>query len=395
MMELRFLTQEDKPRAAALWQARFGDPEAFTAWYFQNRFLPEHSVGLFEKDLLISMAHGTPISLRMRHRVLPAMLVSGVATIADRERQGHMRRVMAEMLRHARACGCAAVLLKPAVPGVYDALGFVPCSDSLRWQGRMDTAPALPAVEATVKELTDCYAKIMHNYSMSVVRDENAFGRKLAENACDGGRVLAVANGAGLVGSARLADGTRLANGAGLVGSARLADGTRLADGAGISGYALYHEEGDGCRLTEVVADAAGAPALLQHFSARYAGQISAKLLPDAGISRELSAALLPGVDMQGERVAQNALTLVNVPMALGAILGDADIKIGVSGSLIAEDNAVFDGKGNTIVDGAGDAACGGAHYRLSIGQLSQALCGYVPLGDLLPSVACCCVDEY
>jgi len=173
----------------------------------------------------------------------------------------------------------------------------------------------MPIVEASVAELTACYKQIMRGYSAYIVRDEAAFARKLAENASDGGMIISV--------------------------------------GATIGrplGYALYHPTKDnGCCVTELIADTAGTVAILQHLSARYPGTVTAKLLPDT--------------DLPGQRLPQNALTIVNIPMALQAILGD--------------DRAL---------------------NSLPVGRLSQILCGYagVTAGDsLLPALPCYCADEY
>ncbi|MCL2694880.1 MAG: GNAT family N-acetyltransferase [Clostridiales bacterium] len=317
-MELRFLTHDDIPQAAALWQERFGDSDAFIAWFFENRFLPEHSFGLFEKDELITMAYGTPVSMRMRHTIVPAMLISGVATRVGWERQGLMRRVMETMLDHACEIGCVAALLKPAVQGTYDALGFAACSENKIWQGRAEGEPTLPAVNMWREQapaLLACYQRIMRAYSTSIVRDETAFARKLAENASDDGHIITV--------------------------------GATLGRP---SGYALCHMTGDDCQITELVADEAGATAILQHLSARCTGQLTAKLLPTE--------------TMPGELQPQNALTIVNVPAALDAILGD-------------------------------NPAAKAAVRSLPIGRLSQILCGFAPLPNFLPAVPCCCMDEY
>ena len=64
-MTIRLLNENDKAQAKALWQSTFDDPPAFVDWFFENRFLPSWSVGMFDEDRLISVVHGTPMELSM------------------------------------------------------------------------------------------------------------------------------------------------------------------------------------------------------------------------------------------------------------------------------------------------------------------------------------------
>lgn len=90
-MIIRKLTASDRAQAEAMWRDIFEEAPAFTSYYFEKRFRPEHSFGAFEADRLVAMAQGRPTEIFVEGKVLPALLVAGVSTLPEYRRQGLMQ----------------------------------------------------------------------------------------------------------------------------------------------------------------------------------------------------------------------------------------------------------------------------------------------------------------
>ena len=76
-MTIRLLTRSDLSQARALWETAFDDPPAFVDWFFENRYLPAWSVGVFDGNKLISAIHGTPMDLSLGDGSFTALMTSG------------------------------------------------------------------------------------------------------------------------------------------------------------------------------------------------------------------------------------------------------------------------------------------------------------------------------
>ena len=123
-MILRRLCKEDRPQAETMWRDMFEEAPDFTAYYFDNRFYPEHSFGAFDGERLVAMALGRPTGIYINGAFWDALLVAGVSTLPDYRRQGLMRRVMTKLIEHAQDSGFACCYLHPVTESLYASLGF-------------------------------------------------------------------------------------------------------------------------------------------------------------------------------------------------------------------------------------------------------------------------------
>lgn len=193
---VRPLEPSDREAALALWQARFSDSDAFCAWYFSERFTPSLSAGVFEGDLLLSMALGRPITLRAAGGDLPAVLVAGVSTRCGYERRGHMRAAMERTEALARAAGAAIAVLRPVDSAIYLPLGYVPYSAAcLAFGTGKELLPLCRPTLLDPAQLADCYAEAVRDLSVRLYRDDGAMAARLAEVECDGGMAVALTDG--------------------------------------------------------------------------------------------------------------------------------------------------------------------------------------------------------
>lgn len=130
-MILRKMTPSDRTQAAAMWRVVFEDSEAFTEWYFANRFRPEHSFGAFDGERMIAMTIGRATRIRVEGRVRDALLISGVSTFPEYRGQGLMHRLLQMQTEHAKDAGFACCYLYPVAESLYASLGFQNGTDTL------------------------------------------------------------------------------------------------------------------------------------------------------------------------------------------------------------------------------------------------------------------------
>lgn len=195
MEQVRTLTPADRQAALALWQARFSDTDPFCGWYFQERFTPALSAGVFEDGRLRSMALGRPVTLR-DGGALPAVLVAGVSTEVGFERRGYMKRAMARVEALAAQAGARLLVLRPVDPAIYLPLGFLPYSAvSLAFgTGEAEAAPVAPRA-CDPAALLACYAAATQGLAACQHRREADMAARLRDVESDGG-VCVVLEGA-------------------------------------------------------------------------------------------------------------------------------------------------------------------------------------------------------
>ena len=182
-MTIRLLNDNDRAQAKALWQSTFDDPQAFVDWFFEDRFLPPWSVGVFGEDRLISVIHGTPMALSLGPGAsFPALMTSGVATVPQERGKGHMYAAMRFLEAHARQQGIHALFNHPQQPGTYAHLGFRPSTYTRYWngEGAFASGKIFPFSEEEAFQVSLAMAD---RYAGFARRDRAAFHLKMADYA--------------------------------------------------------------------------------------------------------------------------------------------------------------------------------------------------------------------
>lgn len=245
-MIYRQLTYGDKTQAKELWKARFDDSEAFIEWYFNNRFLPKFSFGSFEGEELISISHGYPMRINVRKTVVPALMISGVATKAGHEGQGYMHGVIERQMRYAKEQGIPVAFNKPVNIDTYRSLGFVPCTDAMMYEYNATGEECSKEVASDYAAMHKVYCSVMERYSGAVVRDFDGFILKINDYLADDARIIASSDG-----------------------------------------YCVYFEHGDKVYAEETLSKS-DYKALLALVCARTGKTVVAKLPPDCGLKGEI-----------------------------------------------------------------------------------------------------------
>lgn len=196
-MILRRMTQRDRAQAEAVWIDVFQESPAFTSYYFDQRFRPEHSFGAFEGDRLIAMAQGRPTEIVVEGRVYPAMLVAGVSTLPEYRRQGLMHRLMTMLIAHAKDNGFACCYLHPVTESLYASLGFQNGADILTVHSDLTRLHEAFSLKEgfCADEMLSVYHTLQQTHDGMQVRDETELRTVFTDYAIDGGKVLIAAHG--------------------------------------------------------------------------------------------------------------------------------------------------------------------------------------------------------
>lgn len=191
-MNLRLLSPADIPAARRLWHICFPeDSEAFLDWFFVSGRVPELSVGCFGEGRLLSVMHGSVMPLTCGNKIMPALMVSGVATEPEERGKGLMHRTMLFLKEKAEERNIHVLFNHPKDPNAYKRLGYRPCTDTLYFdQPRAffkDTEDAtLQSVPFSETGALHIYTEAAGRYNAFSVRDAHAFSRRVWELIPDG-----------------------------------------------------------------------------------------------------------------------------------------------------------------------------------------------------------------
>ena len=337
MLTIRPLTAADKQQAREIWELRFHDSLSFIDWFFTERFSPETSFCAEDDGRIISILHGSVMQLRMRNITLPAMMISGVATLPGYEGQGIMKRVLFALFEECRRRNIPLAFHKPSHFSIYRAVGEFPCYDAL-----FHTRNIKPETPVNWDTLTDAktllriYEQATSRYSGCVVRSLSDMEKRIHDLTCDGTRFLMHQTGG-------------------------------VPDG-----YLFAGEEDDGSLYCE--------EALATNETA-YAEMLAR--LPQGSVVK-----LPPDVPVPGNLQPWGVMIPVDVPCLLRAFCGNPDVfRLQVIDGIMPWNSGVFDGAGKPTSEPETDT--------LSAGRLMQFLCGYLPFRDTFSQETCYCADEY
>ncbi len=337
MLTIRSLTQADKLQAMDIWKSRFHDSPSFVEWFFAERFAPATSFCAEESGRIVSILHGSIMQLRVRGLVLPAMMVSGVATLPGYEGRGIMKHVLSELFLACRKRHIPLAFHKPSHFSIYRTVGEFPCYDALFHSRDVDPdASVVWDGLPDARELLRIYEQATSHYSGCVIRSLCEMEKRVRDLTCDGTRFLLHRTGG-------------------------------IPDG-----YLFASLEEDGSLYCEEAL--ASSRSAYEALVSRLPKGSIVKLPPDAGLG--------------GKLLPWGVMIPVDVPGLLRALCGSADaFRMRVLDFIMPWNDGVFDGAGNRVNDPPTDT--------LSAGRLMQFLCGYLPFQDSFSQEVCYCADEY
>ena len=351
MTMFRPLTMADQKQAMEIWELRFDDSLSFIDWFFTERFSPETSFCAEEDGRIVSIAHGSLMQLRIRGVVLPAMMISGVATLPGYEGRGLMKRVLIELFSECRRRNIPLAFHKPSHFSIYRAVGEFPCYDALFH--KREHSPLSPVIWDAVpsaSELLRVYEQATARYSGCVVRSLDDVKKRVRDLTIDGARCLVHRTGGVL------------------------------------DGYLFASLESDGSLYCEETL--AASPAAYAEMVARLPQETLVKLPPD--------------VSLPGDIRPWGVVIPVDISFLLRAFCGEPSaFRLSVLDYTMPWNHGVFDGAGSRTEASPTDT--------LSAGRLMQFLCGYLPFQCTFSAFTyfiqpfqctfsqevCYCADEY
>lgn len=110
--------------ARELYTYCFSEEEAFTDWFFRDRFSAANTLASVEDGRVLSTLQMIPYRMRLRGITVPAAYIVGVATRPDARGRGHAGRLMRLSLLKARERGLPVLPLYPFEYDFYRAYGW-------------------------------------------------------------------------------------------------------------------------------------------------------------------------------------------------------------------------------------------------------------------------------
>ena len=366
MGEVRIAKQSDKNEYYRLWKICFGDSDAFCDWFFENRFSPEHSVVLEEKDEIVSCMQAFPYTLHIRNKEVPGAMLCGVSTHPEHRKKGYMGEIFSYEMKHLRDIGFIVAPHTPAVLPSYFSFGHYPVADAKYLE-----CDCVPYFESKIKleicekenwkDLHAFYALFAEKYSGIIKRTAKDFIRKASDYAADGGKcaVYKVNNV--------------------------------------IKGYAFYYQTEEKIVCVEAAAKEGYYHALMEGLLAQAEGlHFSTKLPPELFLNVSFAKII---------RKQKGVMGLCNTSALLKNLELEIPYGFRVHDPVVTENNGIFDFKGNVYTDSP--------VFEISAGNLLQVLVGYHSLEELqdklnitdeakfaeinrlLPKQKCYIIDEY
>ena len=201
----------DRENAAALWREIFGDSEAFTNWFFQERFCPEYSCAAYHEGRMVAMTLGRPTEILVEGKVHKALLISGVSTRPEYRKRGLMNLAMHLQIHYARKSGFSCCYLYPDIETLYASLGFRNGTEAIviRSDATRKTKTLSIRMDAEIPAMRAVYDAMRKSHDGMQLRDDAEFAAVLRDYACDGGTAAIACDGEKPVGYiCTLADGT-------------------------------------------------------------------------------------------------------------------------------------------------------------------------------------------
>ena len=116
--EIVYATQQDFTEIRKIWNACFGDEDAYINLYLENRFTKDNMLVLHKDGKIVSMASCLPISVQIDGEMKPATYIYAVATLPEYRKQGNAGKILEAAKRIY-----GTLILQPAEEHLIDYYG--------------------------------------------------------------------------------------------------------------------------------------------------------------------------------------------------------------------------------------------------------------------------------
>ena len=186
------LRAEDIPAAKALWKICFGDSDQYIDFFFERKFIPCNSLGLFLDGRLAADLFMQEKTLVLQGCNLRTGFLAGCATHPDFQKKGYMRKLLQRELEVMCQQGYALCALHPFLHAFYRKFGW----ETASYMVRVALPAAKPASAVILQDDVDC-AHLLSMYQRYMLDAQGYFARSLEDMRCkidehcaDGGKIL-------------------------------------------------------------------------------------------------------------------------------------------------------------------------------------------------------------
>lgn len=166
MKNIRLLKQKDLIEAKEMWKKCFPtDSIPFVDWYFDNRFVPENSLGYFEDGVMLSSLQMVPQTISLRNKNIPARMIVGACTLPTAQKRGLMKQLLLESFAQTKIDSLCSILY-PFQYQFYQKSNYAVVSDRILCKFSIDDLSAFSV---------DPYVSIEYQHLDAIMKIESAF----------------------------------------------------------------------------------------------------------------------------------------------------------------------------------------------------------------------------
>lgn len=121
----------DIAQAKKIWQACFGDSDAFLDWYFSGNYAPEDTLFYEEDGQIASHLQMRDYTLYVNGKALHTCYLAGIATYPAFRKRGYVRALIEAAFAEQRRRGTDSCFLVPTTFPFYEQFGFAACYDKM------------------------------------------------------------------------------------------------------------------------------------------------------------------------------------------------------------------------------------------------------------------------
>lgn len=342
----RWAQPQDMAKVRDLWQARFGDSDAFADFFFRERARPETTVVYEETGCISSALQIPPVRVRIRGSSVRGAMLCGVSTAQHFEGRGHMGACLRFAMHALSDAGHAVIVQKPVDFRIYRHFSFVPVSDTQLFSlppascTNPPVSPLIPVRPQLLPQMRSLYTRFCLPYSTCLARSAHDFRIKLSDYLCDGGEGWVIEGQSGQLAAYAFCE--------------TLEGCLHLREGAWQDAEAMQR------LFTALRSRAAG-----------YGLGFSGRIPPGQALA------------FPAKQVPFGAAAIANTSALLRKVFHDPRFCVEVTGSTVESNNGIFDLNGYRVQRDP-DFIC-------TAGQLIQLACGYRSLHTLAEEGAQIC----
>ncbi|MBQ4061861.1 MAG: GNAT family N-acetyltransferase [Christensenellaceae bacterium] len=324
--KIRWACPEDKNRIRELWEICFADSKSWCDWFFEEKYSCDRTLCFVDNNEIVSDVQYFFYPLRLRETVFNAACVLGVATHPDMRRKGLMGELMICLLMYLKDKGVPVAFLTPAQKDLYRKYGFAQTAVRKVYKLFADSTECpLKEYSGDMCELLCVYRDFAAKYSCMVDRSIKEMTLRVNDVCADGGKVI-------------------------------------TADG----GYCLVIENDKEVFADEFVYSSAGARDNLTK-AMLFNNKPAVFSLPEDEPA--------PKGAVHCDDTYSN-IRILDVCAVLSAMNIDFDVKLGISDSIIPQNNGVFACDGTRIK--------GEADVYIDISNFAKLISGYAKASDVI-----------